>query len=72
MWRVPRQTARGPCCETQSPHEIVQDKEARQQGLWWLHVRPVCPGQDQAGFPYRGAENRCESVEGTSTESESK
>lgn len=45
MWRVPRQTSRGPCCETQSPHEIVQDKEARQQGLWWLHVRQVCPGQ---------------------------
>lgn len=31
-----------------------------------VHVCQVCVQQDQADFPYRGAENRYESVEGTS------
>lgn len=35
-------------------------------GSMVVHVCQACVQQDQADFPYRGAENRYESVEGTS------
>lgn len=31
-----------PGCETSGSQEALQNKEARQQGLWRLHVRQEC------------------------------
>lgn len=37
-------------CSTSGSDEALQDQEARQQGLRWLHVRQVCAWQVREEF----------------------